>query len=675
VRNSRRLWVWFAVAMVLALIVAACAPATESTTTTTAGTSETTTTAGTSESTTTTAAGGTTTGFTYKLGIFEDITTDNFWAYMDPESSVWNAYVLGNQHTSLFTLAAPTWQLVPALATDLPSAATQQGDDWVVTVPLRSDYMWSDGTPVTANDVAFTFNTAGPDFHLGGNWAGSLTLYSPDDPATTDVDEYQDGIKSVTAVDDQTVQITFSSDPGLAVWQMGVGLMPIMPQHFWQTAVDQAKASDDPSTTLYAASGAGEPSAGPFIYDSHEPGAYAQNVANPDSYYNGTTYKFYSDGSFEQSNSAQGFDETYFGSGGGDVTLEYTDGPYASDAIYSIYSDQNAAILALKSGDIDFMLNPIGLSTGLKNEVLNSPELSLISNASNGWRYLAFNMRKAPMSFKGFRQAIACLTNKEFLQTLLGGAIIPAYSTVPEGNTAWANPDVPKICYGLSDQDRFNQAIQYLKDDGFTWDVEPQWDEDTAGNLLAGTGTGLKDPNGDPVPTLELLAPGPGYDPLRSTTAVWIAQWAGWMGIPVEANATGFNVIVDKVFATGDAAKDWDMYILGWSLGNPALPDFQESFFASWQDSANGGFNTPGYNNPEFDALAKEFLAATDIPTAQEAVKAMDANLVENLPYEILFTTPILEAYNSVLVFPFTNVLDGLANLNGLPADVQLASS
>jgi len=339
--------------------------------------------------------------------------------------------------------------------------------------------------------------------------------------------------------------------------------------------------------------------------------------------------------------------------------------------IYSIYSDQNAAILALKSGDIQFMLNPSGLNTGLKNEVLSSPELTLIANSSNGWRYLSFNMRKSPMKYKGFRQAIACLTNKEFLQTLLGGAIIPQYSTVPPGNTAWANPDVEKICFGLDEEGRFNQALQYMTDAGFTWDVAPEWDPDNL-DLKAGTGTGLKDPDGKTVPTLELLAPGPGYDPLRSTTAIWIAQWSSWLGIPVEANATGFNVIVDKVFAEGEDALNWDMYILGWGLGNPALPDFQPAFFASWQDSANGGFNTPGYNDADFDALAKEFLAATDFATAKTAVKAMDQKLVQDLPYVILFATPILEAYNNTLVFPFTDVLDGLQNLNGMPANVQV---
>ena len=670
-RTSRRLWTWIAVVALLALVAAACGQGTTSETTTTTGASATTTTTAASGATTTTAAGGSA-GFTYKVGIFEDLTTDNFWAYMDPESTVWNAYVLGNTKATLFTGVAPTWQIVPVLATGQPEQATQEGSDWVVTQPIRQNYMWSDGTPLTANDIVFTYKTA-TDFQLGGNWLSDLTLYKPDDPSTPDVNEAQDGIKSVEAVDDYTLKVTFSTDPGLAVWVFGLGALPIMQQAFWQSAVDEAATSDDPSTSLYAASGEGDPSVGSFTYDSREPGAYARDVANPDGYYNGTTYTFYSDGTFEQANTTQGFDEMYDGTGTGDVTLQYTQGPYASDAIYSIYSDQNSAILALKSGEIQFMLNPLGLNEGLKQEVLNSPELTLVANANYGVRYLAFNMRKAPMKFLGFRQAIGCLTDKEFLQTLLGGAIIPVYSMVPEGDTAWANTDVNFLCKGLSEQERFDQALQYMKDDGFTWDVEPQWDDTTAGNLAEGTGTGLKDPDGNAVPALELLAPGPGYDPLRSTASVWIAQWAGWMGIPVQANATGFNVIVAKVFAEGDAAKDWDMFILGWSLGNPALPDYFPSFFASWSDSATGGNNAPGYNNADFDALAKEFQAATDIETAKAAVKAMDKKISDDLPYVTLFTTPVLEAYNNTLTFPFTDTLGGLQLLNGLPESVQVS--
>ena len=52
----------------------------------------------TTAATTTTGAETTTTtqappaAFTYRTGIFQDTTTNNYWSYLDPQSTVWNAY-------------------------------------------------------------------------------------------------------------------------------------------------------------------------------------------------------------------------------------------------------------------------------------------------------------------------------------------------------------------------------------------------------------------------------------------------------------------------------------------------------------------------------------------------------------------------------------------------------
>jgi ABC-type transport system substrate-binding protein len=276
------------------------------------------------------------------------------------------------------------------------------------------------------------------------------------------------------------------------------------------------------------------------------------------------------------------------------------------------------------------------------------------------------------MSYKGFRKALACMIDKEFMATsVLGGAAISTYSLVPSGNVAWANPDVEELCKGLTQEERVLEAISLLEADGFTWTTKPEWNGD---NLdVIPQGEGLKDPAGVTVPDMELLAPGPGYDPLRSTYSIWIAQWASDLGIPLTANPTGFSVIVDEVFAEGDLALEWDMYILGWGLGDPAFPDFHEAFFASYNDSADGGFNTPGYANDEVDALAADLLASTDIEEAKLIVKAMDKIIVEEAPYVVLFTTPILEAYRNEVQFPFVDTLDGLQNLGGVPASVVVS--
>ena len=606
------------------------------------------------------AAGGPEGTITY--AIFEDITTDSTWAWYDTENSVWNAYLLNPTVPSLYGVQFPNYTVVPGIAADAePPLGAADGDTWVIDVPIQDGLMWSDGEAMDANDVAFTVNTAF-DLGLGGNFLAAFPAQSEDDPETADVDETADGIISVEAVDDLTVRFTWSRQPGLSEWQFGALQGPIFPEHFWADHVAASASGED----LYAISGEGAPSGGPTVYAGREAGAFARTAANPNFYDAGSQITVYSSGGVESSGGG-GFT---VGDTSGEVVADYTEGPNFGEFTYSIYETQDAAVLAMADGEADYLLSSLGLQRGLQTLVLETPNLDIITNEANGFRYLSFNTRKFPMNDSSFRQAIACMIDKEFMATnVLQGVAIPSNSLVPPGNAFWANPDIEAWCQGQTQEERVASSIQILKDGGFTWDVEPEWNAD---NLdVIPKGEGLRGPDGTAVQELSLLAPGPGYDPLRATYSLFIEDWANDLGIPVTAEPTGFNVIVDEVFATGDAALEWDMYILGWGL--TIYPDHVESFFTTPNDSANGGFNTPGYSNPDYDALGEQLLAETDINAAAEIVKEMDAIIAQDVPYVVLFTTPILEAYSNSLQFPATSVLDGIQGFNGLTGSVLVS--
>ena len=651
-RSLRKRGGWLALLAALALVAAACSSDdTADTTATTAG--------GATGDTTTTTSGGTDpdpggSGGTFQTALVADLTTDNFWAYLDPESSVHNGYVLGQSHPALYTLSIPDFLNVPVLAADAPPAAVEDGDGWSATIPLRQGMQWSDGEAVDANDFVFTFDVV-REFELGSNWLSNTP----------------EQVTSVEAVDDYTVKINFSDQPGLSVYQNGIGFMSIMPEHFWASVVDEARGNEDPKASLYAASGAGEPSAGTNVFDRWEQGAFASITANPNYYYSGTKYTTYADLSWTQSNGAD-INETYYGAGGGDVLSEYTDGPFVDEIIYSEYGSQDAAYLAFTEGEVDYVLNPSGIPTGRREELRAIEGLEFAVNPSEGFRYLAFNMRKAPMDDPAFRQAFAYVIDKEFVTgSVLGGAALPIYSLVPEANAAWYTDEVNKWGFGLSEGERFQAAVQVLTDAGYTWDVAPEAITDDEGNIIDGAfvdGEGMRQPDGTAVPELELLTPGPGYDPLRSTFATWIGQWAERLGIPVDVNPTDFNTIVDATFPpqTEESVLEWDMYMLGWGGGDPSLPcTSHQAFFGADQDAVTGGgFNTPGYNDPDFEALSDAFDAATDLTTARTICADMERNISENLPYVVLFSTPITDAWRSNIVFPIQDVLGGL---NGFP--------
>lgn len=585
----------------------------------------------------------------YRVGIFEDLTTTNPWAVLGPEATVWNFYVVLGSYPSLYGYSDRRFDWIPNLADGFPTPLEQEGDKWVTTVRLKQGVRWSDGQPVTAEDVVFTVNTV-LEFQLPGNWASFV------DP---------DFVERAEKVDDFTVKFVFKQKPGLSRWQFGLAFTPILPSHYWAPIVEEIKAkTEDPEERRQELMGyvpEGEPGAGAFLFSRWEKGAFAQRDKNPDFFFTGTRVAQYANGAYEEEKPGV-YRFVAFGEPEGEKTLEYTVGPYVDRVLYTLYGTQDAAVLALRKGDIHFLLNPLGLARGLQEQLVGQQGIQIVQNPSNGFRYLGFNLRRKPMDNTAFRQAVAYLIDKEFLtDRVLQGVALPVYTLVPEGNGFWYNPDVPTLGKGLTREERINKAVELLKEAGFSWEEEPRWD---AENRRVIPGKGLKDPEGNPVPELEILAPSAGYDPLRATAAIWIERWLREAGIPARANLTGFNIIVQRVFVE----QDFDMWILGWGLS--IYPDYLADFFHS-KNAEPGGFNPGGYSNPEFDRLADEFIAETDLQRAREQAFRLQEILAEEVPYVTLFTAPVLEAYRTEVRFPYTEVLDGLQGLHGGFAGVE----
>ena len=590
----------------------------------------------------------------YQIGISADLTTTNYWAYLGPDGTIWNRYVLSGSKPALYGYSAQRFDWIPGLAADFPTPLAEETvagvTYWTTEVMLKEGVMWSDGNEVTADDFVFTAQTAA-DLQLAGNW-----------PSIVDPEFFD----HADALDPHHLKIYFKEKPGLARWQFALAFMPIFSKNYWEPVVAEARLAGElveQQKALYSHVPENEPTAGGFAFDKWERGAFAEKERNPDYYFADSVVTQYDNGAYVEAKPGA-YEFSAYGEPGGGKSLEYSVGPHADSTIYSIYGSQDATVLALKKGDINFMLNPLGLSKGLQEQLDGADGLTVIENASVGVRYLGFNFRKEPMSDKAFRQAVATLIDKEFLtSTVLQGVATPVYAMVPEGNKAWYNGEVSPVGKGLTRGERIEQAVQLLKDAGFTWETEPRISED--GRFVEQEGEGLKMPNGEPIPDIDLLAPSPGYDPLRSTFAIWIERWLNEVGIPLRADLTGFNLIVDKVFDS----QDFDMWILGWSLS--IYPDYLESFFHS-RHSGLAGHNAGGYNNPEYDALADRLLAETDVESARQLVFQMQEFLADDLPYVTLFDTPLVEAYRSDGIdFPYVESLGGLQRGDGLPTLVS----
>ena len=106
-----------------------------------------------------------------------------------------------------------TLQPRPELATKW--SVSPDGTVWTFTI--RSGVKWQDGVPLTARDVAFTFN-----YQLENNlW---------------NLASYTDGITKAVAVDDVTVKI-YTTAPKANMLQM---IVPIIPEHIWSKVSGKA---------------------------------------------------------------------------------------------------------------------------------------------------------------------------------------------------------------------------------------------------------------------------------------------------------------------------------------------------------------------------------------------------------------------------------------------------
>ena len=228
--------------------------------------------------------------------------------------------------------------------------------------------MWSDGEGLDANDFVFTVNTV-MDLGLSSNWAAVVD---------------QAFLERVEALDSHTLKVFFKTadeegnpqTPGLSVWQFGLGFMPVLAEHYWSPVVEEAKKAgeiEQQQEALFAHVPEGEPTLGGFTFNKWEPGAFFENNTDPNYFDSGTVVTLYDSGAYSVSNERTGHSATYFGEASGDKVLEYTVGPHVESELFSIYGNQDAAILALTKGDIDYVFNPLGLRKRVSSTVSGTP--------------------------------------------------------------------------------------------------------------------------------------------------------------------------------------------------------------------------------------------------------------------------------------------------------------
>ncbi|MBX5464089.1 MAG: peptide ABC transporter substrate-binding protein [Clostridia bacterium] len=356
----------------------------------------------TTTTTTTTANQGPVDGGTFTFAELSDITTLNPAFINDVPSQdaqyfisapIYDSDTKGNPIVSPRSLAAAPLQV--------------ENGGTTLIIKLKDNLKWSDGQPLTAEDIAWSANTiANPD------------IGSP-------LQSYFAQIKEAKALDPTTVQIDLkqvyapfvSNVLTLGTWVLPKHVLGNVPAKELQKNPYGA----DPAKTL---------SFGPWVWKTWVQKQYLEFDVNPN----------------------------YWGPK-----------PHIQKIIYKIYADQNTAIQALLKGDIDMAPVPIASLSAVeaKKDMLNiinepAPSWDYIGFNFKGSNFPNFG-NQSPFAGEKTRQAIAYAIDRQAMlqQVLKGNGQLIDSPFLP---TNWAYQPGAAVHYTYDPQ----KAQQLLAEDGWT---------------------------------------------------------------------------------------------------------------------------------------------------------------------------------------------------------------
>jgi peptide/nickel transport system substrate-binding protein len=425
-------------------------------------------------------------------------------------------YIMANETSSidigrfmfwgLLNFDVPTQEVKPGLAefwTNSPDGKT-----W--TFKLRKNLRWSDGEPLTADDVIFTWNNV---------------IYNTNIDTVARDPFIIDGKKFVvTKVDDLTIQVVTPQIYAPFLVAFGAGV-PIIPKHVLAKSV-----ADGTFTSAYGINS--DPSqivgSGPYRLKEYKAAQYTMLERNP-----------------------------YFI----EVDKKGQRLPYFDDIVFTVVPDFNAMSLRFLSGESDvhdfiFPYEYDQFKTAAASGKFQLLEPGVGLEMSFFWFNENTNLDKSgkpivdPKKLKWFRnvkfrQAVSFAIDREsIVKSVFSGRAVPAYGFLTPGYVKWFNPNTPQYPH---DPDK---ALALLKEIG----IEKRNGDDF-----------LTDADGNKIEFVFNTNTG---NAAREKTAVLIAADLKKLGINVIFQPIEFNTLITKI----DDTYDYDCVLMGLAPGTSADP-------------------------------------------------------------------------------------------------------
>ncbi len=485
-------------------------------------------------------------------------------------------------YQSLNDMNYETYELIPLIA-PLPEVSD---DHLSYTYKLRKDVKFSDGVPLTGEDVIFTMKAVKNVF--------------ADDAALRN---YYESLDKVELVNNDPYTVVFKMNRPYWRALFSLGSIPICPKHVldpegltdkytWEETKDFKVAEKNPAMKKFA----------DFLN--------SQEVSREPKYVLGSgPYKL------EKWETGQAVtlarDKNYWAQN----TIQPV---YLDKIVFKIIQDNSASIVAAKNKEVDMMyvISPQDFYKNLENP--EQFDLVKITPSEPVYSYIGWNLNSPLFNDKRVRMALSHLIDrKTIMDKILFGQGTLIQSHVFYKDKKYLNADLPEIPY---DPEKAKQLL----------------DE-----------AGWRDSDGDGV--LDKIVNGKKMDfkftflnnnnPVRKQTLLVIIDGLKKVGIQADLQDLEWSVYLDKT-----KKHEFDATLAAWQLGVTPPDPYQ-----IWHSSqAKGeGSNYVSFINKESDSLLEAFRVEFDETKRIEMIKKWQKLIYDEQPYTFLWSPKSRYIYNA----------------------------
>ncbi len=342
-------------------------------------------------------------------------------------------YITASESSSIDICRLMFWSLLnfdqanQAVEPGLADFWTNSPDGKTWTFHLRKNLCWSDGQPLTADDVVFTWNDLIYNTNIINAWRDQFII---------------DGKKfTISKVDDLTVQVVTPEVYAPFLMDFAAG-PPVMPKHILEKYVANGTFTSAYGVNTDPAEIVGS---GPYRLKEYKPAQYTMLERNP-----------------------------YFL----EVDTNGTRLPYFDNVIYAVVPDFDAQSLRFLGGEADvddevptYEYDKFKAEADKGKIILLEPGISLLKeflvfnentnvNPKTGQPDVDANKLKWFRNTK-FRQAVSYAINRdEIIKAVSFGHAIPSYGMEAPGNKKWNAPNIQTYPYNP------DKALELLKEIG-----------------------------------------------------------------------------------------------------------------------------------------------------------------------------------------------------------------